>query len=365
MKKKLLGLGVLTAALTLATGMTVFAGSWQQDSNGWYYLRDDGYWQGCGWFTDPSDNSIYYLDPDGYMMCGTSVEGYKLGDDGRRIEKTEEDIQREKERKERIAKKASPAKEQAAAELAATAAKSATAAVSTTRLSYQSEMKTFMDKYYIETLKAMNTLGSKSVVRGVVEDNLETTYRFQAEYGPVAEAMLWKMSHEGNASYKPEALIMSYDRNHLSEAAEIEVFETLHKNMLIAALGETEGQAALDYYNTEVAAGTTSFDRTGNTDVGNSYTMKYRNGKATVSVICSEYVAPVEGEETAEAAVEETAAPVEEVVTSRVLVAGQAQTVEEETEAAVEETAEEAVAEEAAVEEAVAEEAATEEVAAE
>lgn len=349
MKKKALGLGLLTAALTLATGFTAFAGSWQQDTNGWYYLRDDGYWQGCGWFTDPADNAMYYLDPDGYMMSGTTVEGYKLGDDGRRIEKTEEDIQREQERKERIAKKASPAKEQAAAELAATAAKKAIAAVSTTRLSYQSEMKTFMDKYYIETLKAMNTLGSKSVARGVVEDNLETTYRFQAEHGVVAEAMLWKMSHEGNASYKPEALIMTYDRNHLSEAAEIEVFETLNKNMLIAALGETEGQAALDYYNAEVAAGNSSFDRAGNTDAGNSYTMKYRNGKATICVICSEYVAPVEGEETTEAVAEETAAPVEEVVTSKVLVAGQAQTVEEDTETAVEEiSAEEAAAEETA-----------------
>ncbi|MGN0159646.1 MAG: hypothetical protein ACI39W_11045 [Brotaphodocola sp.] len=342
MKKKLFGLGVLTAALTLATGITAFAGSWQQDGNGWYYLRDDGYWQGCGWFTDPEDNSIYYLDPDGYMMSATTVEGYKLGDDGRRIEKTEEDIRREQERKERIAKKASPAKEQAAAELAGDAAKNAAAAVSTTRLAYQSEMKTFMDKYYIEALKTMTELDSKSVVRNVLQDNLETTYKFQAEFGPVAEASLWKMSNPSNASYKPEALIMSYDRNHLTEAAEIETFDTLNKNMIIAALGETEGQAVLDAYNAEIAAGTSSFDREGTTDVGNSYTLKYRNGKVTISVICSEYVAPAEGEEEAAEASSDAATVTEEASTSKVLVAGQAQTVETEAETTVEETSDEA-----------------------
>ena len=363
MKKRLIGFSVLTAALTLATGITAFAGTWKQDSVGWYYEHDNGNIQGIGWFTDPADGSIYYMDPDGYMMAGTTVEGYKLGDDGRRIEKTEEDIRKEQERKQRIASKPSPAKEQAAAELAAAAAKTAVSSTSTTRLSYQSEMKTFMDKHYIAAFKELTANNSESVERSVIEDNIETTYRFQASGGPVAEACLWKMSNKESLNYKPEAIIMTYNRNLLGDANDIAIFEELFRNMNIAALGETEGQAVTDYYNAEVAAGNTRFDRTGNTDTGNSYTLAYRSGKVTISVVCSEYVAPVEGAENAETetGTAAEAAPVEEAAVSKVLVAGAGQAVEEET---VEETAAENTAEEAAVEE-TAEEAAAEETAAE
>ncbi len=371
MKKKLIGFGVLTAALTLATGITAFAAGWKQDTNGWYYEYDNGNWAVCGWFTDPADGAMYYLDPDGYMMSGTTVEGFKLGDDGRRIEKTEEDIQREKERKQRIASKPSPNKEMAAAELAADAAKKGTAATSTLRLSYQSEMKTFMDKHYIETFKALSEIDSESVERSVVEDNLETTYRFQASGGPVVEACLWKMSNENSLNYKPEAVIMSYNRNLLADANDIAIFETLFQNMNIAALGETEGQAVTDYYYAEVAAGNTRFDRTGATDTGNTYTLAYRSGKVTISVVCSEYVAPAEGAENTDAAQTENteAAPVEEAAVSRVLVAGAGKAAVEETaaetsteeaatEAAVEETAAETSTEETATEAAVEETAA-------
>lgn len=341
MKKKFLGLSVLTAALTLATGITAFAGSWQQDTNGWYYLRDDGDWQWCGWFTDPEDNSIYYLDPDGYMMSGTVVEGYKLGDDGRRIEKTEEDYQREKERKQRIASKATPAKEQAAAELAAEAAKTGTVATTNTRLAFQSEMKTFMDKHYIDALKALYENESESTTSTVVEDNLEVTYKYNSAAGNVCEASLWKMSSKKNPSYKPEALIMSYNRNALSDAGDITVFDELFSDMCIAALGETEGQVIVDLYNTEMAAGTASLDRSGNTDAGNHYSLTFRNGKISISIVCAdEYEQPT----SSEAAAEE-AAPVEETVTSSVIVAGQGQTTtpaEETVEETAEENAEEA-----------------------
>lgn len=345
MKKKFLGLGILTAALTLATGMTAFAGQWQQDTNGWYYLRDDGQWQWCGWFTDPADNSVYYLDPDGYMMSATVVEGYKLGDDGRRIEKTEEDYQREKERKQRIASKSTPAKEQAAAELAAEAAKTGVTSVSNTRLAFQSEMKTFMDKHYIDALKDLHDISSENTTSTVVEDNIEVTYKYNSAAGNVCEASLWKMSNKKNASYKPEALVMSYNRSALSAEGDIAVFDELFNDMSIAALGQTEGQVVYDLYNTEFAAGTASFDRSGNTDAGNSYTLTYRNGKMTISVICADEYAQPTSSNTAETS---EAAPAEETVTSSVIVAGQGQAVAEEeateetVEAAVEETTEEA-----------------------
>lgn len=356
MKKKFLGLSVLTAALTLATGMTAFAGQWQQDTNGWYYVRDDGQWQWCGWFTDPEDNSVYYLDPDGYMMSATTVEGYKLGDDGRRIEKTEEDYQREKERKQRIASKSSPAKEQAAAELAAEAAKTGTTSLTNTRLSFQSEMKTFMDKHYIDALKALYEINSENTTSTVVEDNIEVTYKYNSAAGNVCEASLWKMSNKKNVSYKPEALVMSYNRNALSAAEDIAIFDELFHDMSIAALGETEGQVIFDLYNTEFAAGTASLDRSGSTDAGNSYTMTYRNGKMSISVICAdEYAQPTSSETAAESS--ETAALAEETVTSSVIVAGQGQTAAEE-ETVAEETAEEAAAEENTAEETGAEEAA-------
>lgn len=360
MRKNLVRVGVLAAAMTMATGITAFAAGWKQDTNGWYYEYDDGSWQGCGWFTDPEDNAIYYLDPDGYMMSETTVEGYKLGADGRRIEKTEEDIQREKERKQRIASRPSPAKEQAAAELAADAAKKGTASTSTTRLSYQSEMKVFMDKHFIDAQKSLYTIESTSTKANTVEDNLETSYYFNASGGPVMQASLWKMSNEKNSHYKPESLYYAYNRNLIGEAADIEIFDALFQNMNIAALGETEGQAVTDYYYAEIAAGNTSFDRTGNTDTGNSYTLSYRSGKVTISVICSEIDPNAAAEQAA--AEEQTAeaaeqAPVEEAATANVIVAGQGNTVEETVaeEAAVEETAEETAAEttEEASEEAV------------
>ena len=42
MKKETLRLSVLAAALTLSTGITAFAGQWQQDGKGWYYVQDNG-----------------------------------------------------------------------------------------------------------------------------------------------------------------------------------------------------------------------------------------------------------------------------------------------------------------------------------
>lgn len=344
MKKRFIGISVLAAALTLSTGITAFAG-WKQDTNGWYYERDNGTWVPCGWFTDPADGAMYYMDPDGYMMSGTTVEGFKLGDDGRRIEKTAEDLAREAERKKRIASRPSPAKEQAAADLAADAAKKGVASTTTTRLAYQAEMKVFMDNLFIDTQKKLTAAGSTATRPSTTEDNLEVTYRFSAAAGPVVEASLWKMSNPDNSNYKPNALDLEYNRNYVTEAADIEKFDSLFQRMCVAALGETEGKAVTDAYYAEIAAGTTNFERNGNTDAGNYYTMKYNSGKAFIEVTCSEIV-PVDpnAETTTENTTTEenaSAETTEEVVTSSVIVAGQGSTAAEETtEAAAEETTE-------------------------
>lgn len=322
MKKKLIGISVLAAALTLSTGITAFAG-WKQNTNGWYYEREDGSWVGCGWFTDPDDGSVYYMDPDGYMMSATSVEGFKLGDDGRRIDKTEEDIQREKERKQRLASRPSPAKEQAAADLVAEAAKTGTAAMSTNRLAFQSEMKVFMDLLFIDTQKEIIEAESNATKPSTTEDNLETTYRFATSSGPVMEASLWRMSNPKNSNYKPESFDMEFNRNYVSSEADIARFDDLFRQMCVASLGENEGKAVADQYYTELAAGNARYERSGSTDSGNQYTMTYSGGRAYLAVICTE-LAPVDpnaAQNTEEAA---EAAPVEEVVTSAVIVAGQA-----------------------------------------
>lgn len=330
MKKKLMGISVLAAALTLSTGITAFAG-WKQDTNGWYYENADGSWVGCGWFTDPADGAIYYLDPDGYMMSGTSVEGFKLGDDGRRIEKTAEDLAREAERKARIASRPSPAKEQAAADLAADAAKKGTTATSTTRLAYQAEMKVFMDNLFIDTQKKLNAANSTATKSSTTEDNLETTYRFSAAAGPVVEASLWKMSNPNNSNYKPTSLDLEYNRNYVTEAADIEKFDSLFQRMCVAALGETEGKAVSDTYYAEIAAGNTSFERSGNTDTGNHYTMKYNAGKAFIEVTCSEITPedPNAAESTDEESVPMETLTAAEPVTASVITAGQGSTVSE------------------------------------
>lgn len=332
MKKKLIGISVLAAALTLSTGITAFAG-WKQDTNGWYYENADGSWVGCGWFTDPEDGGIYYIDPDGYMMSATTIEGFKLGDDGRRIEKTAEDIAKETERKQRIASRPSPAKEQAAADLAANAAKQGTAAVSTTRLAYQSEMKVFMDNLFIDTQKKLSAAHSTATRSSTTEDNLETTYRFSAAAGPVVEASLWKMSNSKNINYKPAALDLEYNRNYVTEAADIEKFDSLFQRMCVAALGETEGKAVSDTYYAEIAAGSTSFERSGSTDAGNYYTMKYNSGKVFIEVTCSEITPedPNAAENTdADTVPAETLAPAEPVASS-VITAGQDNAAAEET----------------------------------
>ena len=361
MKKKLVGFSVLAAALTMATGMTSFAAGWKQDTNGWYYEYDNGNWAGCGWFTDPEDNAMYYLDPDGYMMSGTTVEGYKLGDDGRRIEKTEEDLQREAERKKRIASRPSPAKEQAAADLAADTAKKGTASTSTTRLSYQSEMKVFMDKYFIETQKELIAAESQATKASTTEDNLETSYYFNTSGGPVVQATLWKMSNKKNSNYREDSFDFSYNRNLLTEASDIATFDDLFQKMCVSALGETEGKAVSDLYYAEIASGSTQFDRTGNTDTGNYYTVTYRSGKLNIKVVCSE-IDPNAAEAQASETTEEAAEAVsEETVTSTVIVAGQGAAAEE---TAAEETAsEETTSEETTSEETTSEETESSEIA--
>ena len=325
MKKETLRLSVLAAALTLSTGITAFAGQWQQDGKGWYYVQDNGAWVYGQAFTDPADGSEYFMDPDGYMMTETRVNGFWYGADGRKREKTEAELAAEEARRQRIASRPSPAKKQAAADQAAEAAKASSIAVSTTRLAYQAEMKALMDIIFIDTrTKVQNT----AIKGDTTEDNLEVSYRFNADgSGTILSCSLWKMSNPENSNYKPEALELSYNRNILSDANEVASFNDAFLRLLNASLGENKGKAIYGRCLAEEVGGSGRFEEKDASDTGNPYELTYQNNTVTIKVTCSEIVPNEETEEGSEQEAgseetpQETAA--EQPATASVIVAGQ------------------------------------------
>ena len=321
MKKRFLSMAAVAFALSLSTGMTAFAGTWKSDENGKYYENDDGYRPVyAGWFTDPADGAMYYMDPDGYAMTGTTVEGYRLDDDGRRIEKTEEDLKREAARKAELASRPTPARKAAAAEVAADSAKNSSAAASTGRTAYQAEMKVFMDKYFIEAGKACT---NTDITGTTDEDNTEISYAFKTSDGyHFLEANEWLSVKASSTNYKTQAFDIMYNYNSMG-GDEAEIFGNAFKQMVIAAVGETEGQAAMDALTEARNAGSDTFSRSGNTDPGNTYTMTYRDGVATLSVTCSEQDSIAAEAEEAKEEAAAAASEAEQTPTSSVLVAGQ------------------------------------------
>lgn len=354
MRKKFLVMAATAAALTMATGITAFAGTWKSDTWGTYYENEDGtrpvY---AGWFTDPADGSIYFMDPDGYIMVGTVVEGFKLGDDGRRVEKTEEDLAKEAERKAAIASRPSPAK---AAAQATQNAKTGTTAVATTRGSYLAEMTVFMDKVFIATAdKRTDT----TITPASTKNSTELSYAFANPDGyQFIKASLWKVGKSTAADYHENTAEFVYHYDAVGDP-DRDIYTSAFEELIVISAGETEGKNIVDAINTERAAGTTSFNRSGQTDTGNSYTLKYNGNLATLKIVCSEIVAPTadENAEATEGTAAEENAVEEAAATTSVIVAGQSSssteadtaeetTAETEETAAVEETAAETVASE-------------------
>jgi len=331
MKKRMIGMSVVAAAMTVVMSIPAFAMGWTQEGDKWRYYTDDNGWYLSGqWFTDPEDGSIYHLDPDGYMMTETHVSGYWLGADGRRVEKTEEDIAKEAARSAREASKASPSKERTAATNAAKAAKSATAAASTTRLAYQAEMKVFMDKIYIATADSLGALGQELDFRAATaKDNIEDTYRFVTTDGDnLLTSSMGLVANTSIGGYKAQAFDLSYNRALLNDEVFLTIFDKSFKDLTIAALGDTAGAAAYNYLFEQLNAGNYNFEVSNNTDTGNSYTMSCNAGTVSISVICSEYK---ETEETEETSTEAETAAVEATTTStsRVITAGAGSTATE------------------------------------
>lgn len=76
---------MLVLILTLGFQTFVFAGEWQQDSEGWKYLKDDGKYIINNWFEDPDTGSTYHLNTFGYMDTGLvyfNDKWYYFNEDG-------------------------------------------------------------------------------------------------------------------------------------------------------------------------------------------------------------------------------------------------------------------------------------------
>ncbi|MDO5551733.1 MAG: hypothetical protein Q4F76_11220 [Lachnospiraceae bacterium] len=67
-KKRIAALG-LAAVMAMGTSITSFAGSWQHDGIGWWYLKDDDSYLKDTFWTDENNNT-YYFTGRGYMVTG-------------------------------------------------------------------------------------------------------------------------------------------------------------------------------------------------------------------------------------------------------------------------------------------------------
>ena len=84
--KKIVALA-MAALMTAGSGMTVSAGQWQSDTNGWWWQNDDGSypvgsWQ---WLDGNNDGTAecYYFDGNGYMLANTiTPDGYSVDGNG-------------------------------------------------------------------------------------------------------------------------------------------------------------------------------------------------------------------------------------------------------------------------------------------
>lgn len=71
---------MLAALMTVGSGMTTFAGQWEQTGSDWKYMQDNGTYATNGW--QWIDGKSYYFDANGIMAKNTTVDGYTVNADG-------------------------------------------------------------------------------------------------------------------------------------------------------------------------------------------------------------------------------------------------------------------------------------------
>ena len=77
---------ILGFTAVCAMSVTAFAGTWQSDTSGWWYRRDDGSYPAGTWEWIDSNGDgaaeCYYFYSDGYMAHNNDIDGYYVNDDG-------------------------------------------------------------------------------------------------------------------------------------------------------------------------------------------------------------------------------------------------------------------------------------------
>ncbi|WP_175494372.1 hypothetical protein [Oribacterium sp. WCC10] len=72
--------------MVFAISSLSFAGSWGKDSNGWYYLNDDGTYATSGWQWIDGNNDgtaeCYCFDAEGYLYTNTMIDDAKVDSNG-------------------------------------------------------------------------------------------------------------------------------------------------------------------------------------------------------------------------------------------------------------------------------------------
>lgn len=366
MKKRTLKISALTALLSAAAAGTAFAGSWKTDAFGTYYENDNG--------TRPAyaktwvcldDGMTYAFDPDGYLIIDGYYGTFRTNSSGQLVEKTEEQLAKEAVEKAERASRPNPSKVATEAKAAGTAAKQLTAAATTTRLAYQAEMQTFMDRAFVALRTALGD-DYPNLIGDTKSTSIDSTYFYRVRGDSVYTLSASKhlVSSETNPDYTPYAFSVTYDRGRLSSDSGLDYFNEAFQTLVIAAVGETAGQELYDTLMADVLDGTSLLKLSGTTDTGNSYTANYVGNTVTVQVTCSEIVPETEDEnaegETAEG--ESTEEAVEETPTTSVITVGAGQSSTAETEAS-EETTDEGTEENAEASEETSGETAVEETA--
>lgn len=70
----------VSAALTVATSLTAFAGQWKSDNKGYWYQNNDNSYPVLLW--QEIDGKWYYFNAEGYMAASQWVGNYYVGSDG-------------------------------------------------------------------------------------------------------------------------------------------------------------------------------------------------------------------------------------------------------------------------------------------
>lgn len=84
--RKFLKLIVISAAISLLSSITIFAGQWTADNIGHRYQNDDGNYIASNWIN--YNGQWYYLNENGYMAANTWIGNYYVGADGAMLTNT-------------------------------------------------------------------------------------------------------------------------------------------------------------------------------------------------------------------------------------------------------------------------------------